>query len=93
MIITAKPTADSLAATAKMKREKSCPQISSKYTENKMKLKFKLNKFNSIPIKRISKFLLFVNTPIKLIENRKKFVEICFKNIFLGIFVKIKKVG
>ncbi len=64
----ASPIADSAAATVKINKENTCPVKSSKYTENKTKLRFTLNKIISIHIKIIKTLLLFnkiPNEPIK----------------------------
>ena len=47
----ANPTADSAAATVRIKKEKIWPYISSKYTENKIKLRLNDNRTNSKQIR------------------------------------------
>jgi len=80
-MITAKPIADSAAATVKIKKENIWPKISSKYNENKIKFKFKLNKTNSTHIKIIKIFRRLKIIPNKPIIIKKKFETICRINI------------
>ena len=74
MIIIASPTADSAAATVKINKENSCPYKSSKYTENIIKLRFKLSNTSSTHIKIIKIFLRFITMPTKPIMNKRIFV-------------------
>lgn len=81
MIIIASPTADSAAATVKIKSEKSWPYKSSKYTEKIIKFKFKLNNKSSMHI-NIIKILRRLNTiPTNPTINKKMLDVICSKNI------------
>ena len=65
----ASPIEDSAAATVKINKVNIWPIISSKNTENKIKLKFTDNKSNSILIKITIKFLFNKKIPNKLIKN------------------------
>ena len=85
MIIIASPIADSAAATVKINKENSWPYKSSKYTENIMKLRFKLNNTSSTHINIIKIFLRFNTMPTKPIMNKRIFVVNCAKNINLCI--------
>lgn len=66
----AKPIADSAAATVKINNANICPKISSKKTENTIKLKFIASSINSIDINIIIIFFLFKNIPLSPIKNK-----------------------
>ena len=66
----AKPIEASAAAIVKINIAKICPIISSNKTEKIIKLRLTESKINSIDIKIIIIFLLFINIPIKPIINK-----------------------
>jgi hypothetical protein len=73
-IIIAKPIADSAAATVKINKAKTCPIISSIYTEKKRKFKLIDNNNISIYIKIIIIFCLFKTIPNNPRQNKKKLI-------------------
>jgi hypothetical protein len=83
----AKPIEDSAAATVKTSSVNICPIISSRYTENNIKLKLIDNNNNSILIKSTIK-LRFNNTiPKMLIKNNIVDIKINLKiSKFIIIF-------
>ncbi len=67
----ANPNADSEAAIVKTNKTKREPKISSKYIENKIKLKFTESNNNSIHIKATKIFFLFKINPSAPAQNIK----------------------
>ena len=78
----ANPTPDSDAATVNIKKEKICPDKSSKYVEDTTKFKFKLKRNVSMDINIIKIFRRFWSKPRRLNTNNKKLLSNCVKNIY-----------
>ena len=72
----AKPKADSEAAIVNTNNTKTKPNISSKYKENNIKLKFTASNSNSIHIIATKIFFLFKTSPI---EPAQKIRVVIFK--------------
>tara|TARA_B100000029_G_C17521836_1_gene940208 strand:+ start:1012 stop:1332 length:321 start_codon:yes stop_codon:yes gene_type:complete len=69
IIRIASPIAASAAATKRIKSEKIWPERSSSVNENPTKLMFADNNINSIDIKIVIMFFLFIKIPKKPIEK------------------------
>ena len=67
----AKPNADSEAAIVKTNKTNNEPKISSKYKENKIKLKFTVSNNSSIHIRATKIFFLFKINPSAPAQNIK----------------------
>jgi hypothetical protein len=76
IINKASPIADSAAAMVKIKREKICPKMSSKYKEKTAKLRFAHRSINSIPTRDFKTLLWFESVPIREIINSVQFIVI-----------------
>ena len=72
IIKIARPIAASAAATKRIKSEKIWPERSSRVYENPIKLIFDDNNINSIDIRIVIMFFLFIKIPKKPIEKTKE---------------------